>query len=251
MKLRRCVGKILLIGMVTLPMIGFGGFTHADVVGPGASSVRVVAIYDATATSNCVQWRNVPTNTSPCPSGSVINAAPETLAAALASNQQYVLVGSDPVATTRAVELVARQVHERLYHAQTAANATPNVSGCPRGQVLTDGGSYTVASNGGTVSYQVKFSVGGGVNGSQCVISSISDMTQQVGSGSAYWDKSTIAGNDSGRGCQFIPTNGTSWQGFSGWVKPYNSEYDNWSYQNGSCSLFLGGVQSEGWRYLY
>ncbi len=234
----RATCKVLMSAALLLPiMVVSTGAYHARAEGP---DTPVIAVFDATTQSQCTAWRHTPSNVVPCPAGSVIYATSTTLAAAQAAHHDYVVITSDPAAVTRDVDAKVHQIQ------QSAAPASVTPLTCLSGP-FQDGGSYYDGGQGNKLSFQVKFTAGGGGGGSPCTVSGIQD--REIDSASYdRWAYMQVGSDQGTRWCSLLSTsNWTGWNTFAP-TKNYNSLYVTTSYDNDNCAW--PGTRATGSTYL-
>lgn len=203
-----------------------------------AATTDVVAVYDVTATSHCLQASGHQTTSRPCVPGSVIEARVTSMQTALTRNWGYVVPAGSDQRTQASLENLANALHAKL----APRTATPN-GPCGNGSNTYNTGSYSVYSDFETVYYRVNYTVQ-----PDCYLSAIKDRNQ-VSNGSGiygnmFWKKSCVPSSQSPdsnctpRNCIAIPfqptwtlyytLNGTPYLG--AWY--YNHSYDiqscNW-----------------------
>jgi len=251
---RRSVVRLLVASMYGIPIAAFAAAPpHIGPASAHAASVQdetVIVVYDATNESKCTTWAGDPSNVRPCPAGSVVWTYPLARSAADKAHLTYVVPSTDPVATTRAVATVARNVHRA---AMANASVTPSVApsyaatdaarkiGVSPNVSNATGGQYT-GRQGFAISYWVGWNNSGG------------SVVNIVSSTKAYgcctnWKEDDLYANGTGtvfdRGCMALPNGSwTSQQGLPG-TYPSGVEYYN---ETSDCGLFPANAY--GYTYL-
>jgi len=273
---RHAFSRTLLSAAFAMPAIVLGApSNHAQARARLPLDTRVIAVYDATATSQCKMWNGDDVaHAWSCPAGSVVYSNPTVLAVALARGYRYVVPTTDLVATRAAIDTTANDISTNLLaHTSIASKFGPlydafprhNIShvhllgrtsspatrmSCGAGYAPTDSGHY-LGNGGGTISYQVRFIEGNAVNGGACPISAIQDQdsqSQPANTPRQYWDYSVVGSSGNiGHNCENIPIGS-----YTGWNNEpdayYNDRYENHAANGSNCTYFDG--DSYGFRYL-
>ncbi len=222
-------GSILALSLVASSMIA----PQVRAATSTQSAGTVFVVRDATQESHCTVWHGSPTNTLPCPAGSVVWSYPLAQSDADAQHLAYVTPTTDIAATNRAVASMADRVHASL--APDSVHK-PNIAaaGCPAyGTNYAQGGQYT-NQDGHQISYYVGYQANG-----VCYLMSIFTSAKMYGcctnwQGDRLTDPSTGNFQDFDRGCQALTNSWSANQQIPN-TWPTGEQYTNYT---STCGLF-------------